>query len=83
MTQDIRKYNIIEDVYGEGLIGHRDDLINIYREHLKQMLDDLTVDGIIEIVDLLKELDMQGNNYLMHVCYPYNKYEAKVISKEV
>lgn len=86
MTQDISKYNVIEGIYGEGLIGHRDDLIKLFKAHLKEDFNMFSVDGILEVANLLKELDMYSGNYLIYVNSlntPQSYYEVKIISKGV
>lgn len=81
MTLDIREYNVISTE--EGLIGFKQDMIKLYGDYVKQLIDDTEFEVIKEVLELLVKLDKLEENYLIYVDYPYNEYCFRIISKEM
>jgi hypothetical protein len=80
MTLDIREYNIIAT--NEGFVGFKEDMIKLYGDYVKQLVDDTYYDSIEEVAELLVKLDKIKDNYLVYVYYPYKEYCIKIVSKE-
>ena len=47
MTLDIREYNVIATE--EGFVGFKDDMIKLYGDYVKQLVDDTIYEGIGEV----------------------------------
>lgn len=95
MRLDISKYNAILSKDGESIIGYSDDIIKLYKDYIKQLVDDMNDAGIVE--DLKSEIDMIINllfniyaksdewyePQLLKVDYnPMGAYEFKVLKEE-
>lgn len=56
MRLDISKYNAILSKDGESIIGYSDDIIKLYKDYIKQLVDDMKDEVMVE--DLKSEIDM-------------------------
>ena len=56
MRLDISKYNAILSKDGESVIGYSDDIIKLYKDYIKQLVDDMQDECMVE--DLKNEIDM-------------------------
>ena len=77
MRLDFNKYNTITSKDGESIIGYSDDIIKLYKDYIKQLVDDMQDKHMIE--DLKNEIDM----ILDMLCTIYTKsdewYEPQLI----
>lgn len=97
MRLDISKYEVINSLDNIGLIGYLDNIIKLYKDYLKQLVDDISDDvvcndlkyAIDEVLELLHKLYLYklDNGYipLIYVTYDIKneKYEFKVLVEEV
>lgn len=81
MDLDYTKYNVI--LTEEGFIGLKKDMIKLYGDYAKDLIDDTEFETLKEVADLLIKLDNIKENYLVYVDYPYNEFCVKIISKEL
>ena len=80
MTLDYTKYNVIAT--NEGFIGFKEDMINLYKDYVKQLLDDSMWESINEVVDLLIKLGKLEEGDLVYVDYPYKEFNVEIISRD-
>ena len=77
MRLDLKLYNVISSNDGESIIGYSDDIIKLYKDYIKQLVDDMNDSGVVE--DLKSEIDM----ILDMLCNIYTKsdewYEPQLI----
>lgn len=82
MELDYKKYNLILDKNGEQLIGYVEDILNYYRDYIKELLGFLKYEdfysNIVEILELIDKLSKINKDYIIMVGYAYKEYEYKI-----
>lgn len=79
-----KEYNCMLDKNEEGFIGYVKDIIELYKQYAKDLLDYLgqsDFDNVREVIELLEKLEKLDKNYLIMVDYPYNEWCYRIISK--
>lgn len=56
MRLELGKYNVILSKDGESIIGYSDDIIKLYKDYIKQLVDDMQDEVMVD--DLKCEIDM-------------------------
>ena len=79
MTLDYTKYNVI--MTEEGFIGLKKDMIKLYGDYAKDLIEDTEFETLKEVADLLIKLDNIKENLLVYVYYPYNEFCVEIVSK--
>ena len=79
MRLDIKDYDCINTIDNEGIIGYSNNIIKLYKDYIKQLIDDMQDETMV--CDLTDEV----NNclFLIHNIYDHqnndNWYEPKLI----
>lgn len=92
MKLDIHEYNCIDTNDLEGILGYADDIVKLYKDYLKQLIDDTNrntiedlkteIDMVLELIDnIYKNIEYQDNTliavrYNPMGAYYYEKYEV-------
>lgn len=56
MRLDIKEYDVILSKDGESIIGYSDNIIKLYKDYIKQLVDDMKDE--VMVADLKCEIDM-------------------------
>lgn len=86
MELDYKKYNCMLDKYEENVIGYVKNIMDLYKQYAKDLIDFLgysDFDNVKEVIELLEELEKLDKDYLIKIypCY-HEHYSFRVISKD-
>lgn len=96
MRLDIKEYDVILSKDGESIIGYSDNIIKLYKDYIKQLVDDIQDEAMIddlrseiaEILDLLHSVYETSEDWyepqLIKVFYnPMGAYQFKTFKEEM
>ena len=87
MRLDISKYNVIYNKNEEGFIGYEKDILRLYKDYMRQLVDDemYDCDEIQLVLNHIKDLKLISEDTLIHTYFDNfdNMYRIDVVSCEV